>query len=453
LEVTTQPLENCEVLVTVNLDQAQTERLLKKAAQRISSKARIPGFRPGKAPFNLVVQNFGLEFVQEEVLQGEIDSLYKEALEKVEFEPYGPGQLEEVKWDPLRITVRVPTLPEVELGNYRDMRLEHSTVEVGEEEVERALAELQASYAEWRAVERPARFGDRVTCDIQGYMDGELVADDPDTSLLLEEPDPDAHGVGISEHIVGMTVGQEKEFTLKYPAHADYEEWAGKEEQIHLELLLVEEGIVPPLDDDLAQLMGDFDTLEELRGSLRQRLQDEARREADTRLAEEALTKIIENAERIAYPPLMLEEEMDNALEERDRRLKREDFSLEAWLKVEGKTEEEFRQEMRPLVEGRLRRGLVISRLAQLERLTVGREEVARQMTALTMAAGEQGPELQEALTTPEGFRLMVNNTMISKVKERLAAIVKGEAPPLDEEGEEEETEQEEPTEATEEAV
>jgi trigger factor len=432
LEVKTEPLENCEVLMTMELDQAQNDRLLKEAARRISRKAKIPGFRPGKAPFNVVVQRFGLEVVQEEALE-EIDSLYKEALEELALEPYGPGQLEEVGWDPLKITVRIPTPPEIELGGYRDMRLEYPAIEVDEEEVERALEELQANHTDWQPVGRPAQIGDRITCDVEGYVDGELVLDREGANFLLVERDPNSHGVSISEHVVGMTVDQEREFTLEYPDHPDNEELAGKEMQVYLQLLLVEEGIFPPLDDDLAQIMGDFDTLEELRDSIRQRLQDKAEREADEQLVEEALEKIVENAERIAYPPLMLEEEIDAVLEEHDRRLQRENFSLEAWLKVEGKTEEEFRQEMQPVAEQRLPRALVISKLADLEKLELDPDEIAQRMARLTIAAGEQGPEMREMLQTPEGFHYLMNSAMIDKVKERLVAIVKGQAPSLDE--------------------
>jgi trigger factor len=439
LEIKTEPLENCEVLMTMELDPKQTDQLLKKAARRISRKVQVPGFRPGKAPFNVVVQRFGLEAVQEEALE-EIDFLYKEALEKVEFEPSGPGQLEEVlEWAPLKIAVRIPVQPEVELGSYRDLRLQYPAVEVDEEKVEQTLKELQAKHTDWQAVERPAQMGDRATCAVQEYADGELVVDDPEASLLLAEGEPVSHIADISTHIVGMTVGQEKEFTLQYPDHADYEDLAGEEVEVHLRLFQVEEGTVPPLDDDLAQLTGDFDTLQELRDSVRQQLRDEAQREADNRLGEEALEKVIENAERLAYPPLMLEEEIDNVLEEHDRRLQRDNFSLEAWLKVEGKTEEEFRQEMRPVAEQRLRRSLVIVRLAELEKLKVSPEEVAQRMTALVIAAGEQGPALQEALATPEGLRLMMGNAMTAKVKGRLAAIARGEAPALDELDEEEE--------------
>lgn len=432
MEIKTEPLENCEVRLTVELDRDQTDKLLKKAARRLSRRVQIPGFRPGKAPFDAVVRRVGLEVIQEEALE-DLDPLLKNALKETEIAPYGPGDLEEVEWEPLKISLRVPTQPEVDLGSYRDLRLESPAVEVSEEDVELALKEIQDSQTEWKPVERPAQIGDRVTCQLEGYVDGELEIEDPEATFLLIEKDTESHILGISQNVAGMTTGQDKEFTIQYPDSPDYWELAGKEVQMHLKLNLVEEGTVPPLDDDLAGLVGDFDTLDNLRDSLRQRLLEESKNRADQRLAEEALKKVIEGATKISYPSVMLEEEIDSILKEHDQRLRRDDFSLEAWLKVEGKTEEDFRKEMQPVGERRLRRTLVIGELARQEKLMVKTEEMAQRISSLIISAGEQAKEMEGALTSPDGLQFVAGSLQVEKVKDRLVAIVKGEAPSLEE--------------------
>ena len=113
LNVTTDPLENCEVLMTVEVDEKQTDNLLKTAAGRISRQVRIPGFRPGKAPYRVIVQRFGEDVVRNEALEDLSKSVFEQALKQTDVEPYAPASLEDVSWDPLVMKVRVPVAPVV----------------------------------------------------------------------------------------------------------------------------------------------------------------------------------------------------------------------------------------------------------------------------------------------------------------------------------------------------
>ena len=143
MKVTTEELERCEVLLTVEIEPDQQQNLLKKAAQRISREVKIPGFRPGKAPFNVVVRRFGIEAMQSEALEHSVEDMVKESMAEVNLVPYAQIQLDGVEWDPsLKIKIRVPTRPVVELGDYRETRLEAKTVEVTDQDVEDALKRL-----------------------------------------------------------------------------------------------------------------------------------------------------------------------------------------------------------------------------------------------------------------------------------------------------------------------
>jgi trigger factor len=443
LNVTTEPLENCEVLMTVEVDEKQTDKLLKAAAGRISRQVRIPGFRPGKAPYRVIIQRFGEEVVRDEAMEDLSEAVFKQALEQTELEPYAPASLEDVSWDPLVMKVRVPVPPVVELGDYRAMRIDAEPVEVGETEVDEALQELQDEYATWNPVERPAQLGDLVTMAVTEQSGAEILAQNESVEYELTQPDEDDTGPDLTTPLIGLAAGEEKEFNATYPEAFSDPRYAGQEVTVSVKVHGVKEKELYPLDDDFAQTVGDFDTLEQLTEKLTEDIRRRKEREADNELGEQALVQLIESAERIEWPKALEEEEIDQALEEQDRRLQENGLSLDTYLSMQKKTREELREEYRPAVQERLRRSLVLSKLVELENLRVAGHEVTDRIDRMSMLAGERGAELREALTTPDSLRYIANDLLTSKARERLVQIVRGEVEEETGEEDEEETEQE----------
>jgi trigger factor len=426
-------------MMTVEVDEQQTDKLLKAAARRIAGQVRIPGFRPGKAPYRLIVQRFGEDVVREEALEDLSKSVFEQALKQADVEPYAPAQLEDVSWDPLMMKVRVPVAPVVELGEYRAMRMEVEPVEVSEAELNEALEKLQDEYATWNPVERPAQLGDLMTMSVKERVGDETLAENENIEFELAEVDEDSESPDLTTPLIGLSAGEENEFSVTYPESVRDPRYAGKEVSVSVEVYSVKEKEVYPLDNDFAQTVGDFDTLEELKEKLTEDIGRRKQREADNELGEEALQQLIENAERIEWPKALEEDEIDQALEEQDRRLQGSGLSLDTYLSMQKQTREEFREDLRDAVEERLQRSLVISKLVELENLSVEGHELTDQIDRMSMMAGERGAELREALTTPDGLRRVASDLLASKVMERLVQIVKGEA---EDEGEiEEETE------------
>ena len=428
LNVTTEPLENCEVLMTVEVDEQQTEKLLKTAAQRISRQIKIPGFRPGKAPYRLLVQRVGEETVREEALEDLSQSIFKQALEQADLEPYAQASLEDVSWEPLVMKVRVPTAPVVELGDYRSLRLEPEVVEVTEEEVGDALEDLRQQYAVWNPVERPAQLGDLVTMAVKEHSGDQLLAENESVEYELKPAEEGEAGPDLTTPLIGLSAGEEKEFTVTYPQTVDDPRYAGKDITISVNVYAVKEKELYPLDDDFAQTVGDFDTLEEFKEKLRGDIREEKQRQADRKLAEEALKQVIEDAERVEWPKVLEEEEIDHALEDQDQRLQGEGLSLDTYLSMQKKTREALREEFRPATQERLRRSLVMGKLADLEHLSIAGHEITGQIDRLSLLAGERSQEMREALATPDNIQHVVSDLLAAKVRERLVKIVKGEA-------------------------
>ncbi|NDJ76834.1 MAG: trigger factor family protein, partial [Chloroflexi bacterium] len=168
LDIQTEHLENHTTRLTVTVDDERVQKAMRQAARQIAKKARIPGFRPGKAPFNVVLNLYGPDYVLNEALDKLGNDVYREALDAAELEPYAPGSLEKV--DPetesgLQLTFIVPKVPTVELGDYRDIRLEQEVEEITDEMVNDAMESLREGQAVIEPVERPIAIGDQVVLE------------------------------------------------------------------------------------------------------------------------------------------------------------------------------------------------------------------------------------------------------------------------------------------------
>jgi trigger factor len=263
VKVTTEQLEHCESLLTLELDPKDEQELLKKAAQRIARDVNIPGFRRGKAPYSTIVRRFGLEVIQQEAMEKMADKLLKDGLKQADIEPYGQIQLDGVSWDPLVIKLRVPTQPKVELGDYRAIRLDAEPVEVTDEDAENSLKRLLEQVATWSPVERPAELGDLISMTITEQAGETVLVENEAVEFELTEPstDGDANQIDLTTPLLGLSAGESKTFTVKYPDDFKNVDFAGKEITITADVSGVKVKELDPLDDDFAKQVSDFETL------------------------------------------------------------------------------------------------------------------------------------------------------------------------------------------------
>ena len=398
MKVETERLENCRMALTIEIDEERARRARRNIARRISRQAKIPGFRPGKAPYSVVARYFGKEVLSKEVLDELGDAVYEEALDQAGLEPFGQAQFTDYETDPMVLKLVVPLAPVIELGDYQQLRLEPEEATAMEEKINEALNRIQEQNALWEPVERPAQWGDMAMLDIEGTVKGEMVIGNEGRELILEADSPYPLP-GFGEELLGMTVNEQREFTLTYSEEFENDYLAGQQAHFTVSLQDLKEKLVPGIDDDLARTVGSYETLEELKAELRRELQAKAEQEFSHR----ALVALVERSE-IEFPPMMLEKEIDNWLEELDRTLKQQNLNLENYLKMRKLTEEELRQEVSPQVEERLKRSLALGKFVELEGLDTesGRVEKALEHLA-AIARGElEEEEKEEVQPSPE---------------------------------------------------
>lgn len=431
MNITTEELERCEVLLTLQLEPGQEQDLLQKAARRISRQVKIPGFRPGKAPFNTVVRRFGLEAIQAEAMESSVEELVKKALADVDITPYAQIQLDSVSWEPLTIKLKIPTAPRVELGAYRDIRLDGKTAEVTDEDVEQTLKNLQERNATWNPVERPAQLGDLVSMSVV-EKEGETVLGEQESveyELVALDDEQKSKQPDLTTPLLGLSAGESKTFTVTYPEDYRDKNYAGKEITFGVEVSSIKEKELDPLDDDFARLVSDHETLDELKAEVRETIRQQRQRQLDYELGSQALDKVLEDAEKIEWPQVLEDESVEDEIEGLEQQLKRTGLTLDNYLQMQHKTRDELTEEIRQQVIDRLRRNLALARIAELEGLDVSNTEVLQQ--AKTIADMSRGGEQvwRNILASEAQQRALASDLLVNKALYQLAAVARGEAP------------------------
>ncbi len=426
MKVDAERIENCQAVLTIEVEQERVGEALRQASRRISKRTTIPGFRAGKAPYHLVERTVGKERLFDEALEELGPQVYQEALAQSDLQPIGQAQLEVVEREPLVLKMTVPLEPEVDLRDYRLLRVEGKEVKVEEEEVEKVLTALREDHGEWTPVERPVKDGDLLTLDIEGTSGGQRLIEVKEGEYV-EKVGSGLPIPGFPEMIEGMKSGEEKDLSLVCPADHPNEELAGKKIDFLVRLHGVKEKILPPLDDEFAKMVGDFESLEKLREQIKSLLQTQGETKERERVANEMLAQMTEKA-KIEYPPFLLQRELDSLREDYSQALAQQGFTLDRYLQITKQSEEEFTKELRPRAEERLKRSLILRRFMEEEGVSVQEEEVEEEMEEIAGSYGDQAQAVKQALLSPEPQRALRSRLFTRKALERLVEIAT--APP-----------------------
>lgn len=422
--------------MTVEVPEDRVRPALQAAARQLSKRYPVAGFRPGKAPFEHVVRQFGERAVYEAAIDDLGQKVYAEALDQAEIEAYGPGSLEDMQLKPMVLKFTVPLKPEVELGEYRALRVPYEAPAVADDEVQRVLDNLRERQAVLEPVDRAAAMGDVLTADLNAFVNeglnpSDFLMTDKDVAVQLDA-NTDWPMPGFAAQVLGLTAGATKKFDLTFAE--DYANDSLRGQTAHFEVTVkeVKSRTLPEWNDDLAKEVGEFQTLDELRTRVRADLEQQAKRAADRTYADKVLDQLAGQA-ALKYPPVLLEQEVDDLLEDLDNRLREQRLTLDDYLKIENKTRDQLREEYRPRAEARLKRALILGRIVDHERLAVPPEEVQGELDRMALVLGSQGGQsgqVREYLNTDRARQSVTVDLLTNKAVERLVAIAKGEPVP-----------------------
>jgi trigger factor len=430
MQTTVSELPDSRARVEVEVAAKDVERATSRAARAMAREMRMPGFRSGKAPPSLVIQRLGFGPVLQEAIRDALPEWYERALLDSGVSPIGDPSIElvstpESEGEPLEFKFEVGVRPPAKLGEYKGLEVGRAEKEVPDEVVDREVERVREGFARLEPVQRAAGEGDSVLIDFEGLIDGTAFeggkADDYLLSLgsgqLIE---------GFEEQLVGAGAGAERKVEVSFPADYHAENLAGKDAVFEVEVKEVREKVLPELDDDFASEASEFDTLEELREDIREKVGAalESRAEEDFRIA--AIDAAV-NAATVDVPADLVTARASERWERMERQLAGRGMDPNTFLQMQGKTREELIEESKPDAERELKREAVVTAIAEAEEIEVSEEEL---IEALEHSA-------EHERTTPEKLlERLRDNGRDSMVREDIRArkaieLVAEEAKPI----------------------
>jgi len=433
LKINTEEIADREVVLTLEPEPERVEKAVRRVARTVAKRIKIPGFRPGKAPFQIVERTVGREYLLDKAASEMASELYKEALDEKGLEPYAPADLQILSLDPMSLKVTVALSPEVDLGDYRAIRVEpEDEVVVTDEQVDESLQEVQERLSEWDPVERAVQMGDQIVVDIMGTKDDDVIFDEEEQELVLTE---DVSPPGFSEQLLGMEPEESKQFSCTYPDDFPDEDLRGQEIAFKATLHGVREKQVPVLDDELARSAGDYETLEDLKRALRDGIQQRLEEEARSRLTERVVNVLVEQAS-VTYPAAALKDEIDDMIASYEKRLKSQGFTLEGYLNMTGKTSDALREEFESGAKERLVRSLVLAELVKAEGIKVEGDDLEEEIGRIASTYGDKASVVKRALTQKGALSSIASDLYSKKAIDRLIAIATGQGEAAESDGE-----------------
>ena len=407
-----------QVQLVVEFDAELLEKYSRRAARKISQGAKIPGFRPGKAPYDVIKRVYGEDYIQQQAVELLIDDQYAEVLKEAGIDPSGPGNLEEIiSVNPPKFSFIVPLMPVVELCDYKSIQQEYNPEPISEEEVEKFIKNIRTNFAASEPVDRPVEEGDLVYAILSGKLTNPDENEDPD--VIKENPSqfvvggsdfqPDNYPYeGFSKELLGLSEGDEKTIQYTYPDDSPLEKLKGKSVEFQVKVQSIKVLVLPDMDDDFAGQVGPYETVEQMMEQVREQLEQRKNQDYDEKYYSELIDEKIVKESTVKYPPHMLQEEIDHVLEEIKDNLAQQSMDLDTLLKIQKKDLETFiEEEVRPSAEMKLTRALVLEEIAKNEKLELDRGELENAV-AQTMMQLQQMPGFEE-YKPAQKFRSLTN--------------------------------------------
>lgn len=423
MKVTAERLPESQMLLTIEADPAEMEAARAKAVKHLAAKVLIPGFRRGKTPPQLIERFLGKDKVLEEATEDLVPELYKQALEQQQLEPVDQPTLELVSADPLKVKVTVPLKPSTTLGDYSKIDVAEDKVEVPELEVVRGVEALRVKQAPWQPFDnRPVHFGDMLTLKGQGRANGSKFFDEESSEYLLL-PDNPTPVPGFARQLEGLLPGSSKEFSLAFPPNDPRKELAGKTYSFQITVVEAKEKVLPALDDEFAKAAG-FESLAALRDKVTADVRAQVDAGAKARFEEKVVDAVVAQA-KIEYPPSMVEREVDRLLQDEVDQLRQGRVSLDDYLQSMKKTVDQYRAQLRAPAEQRLKRALVLSKVAETEDIKVTSVEVDAEVHSMTERAGDQSGQAEKVFNSPQVRDVLEQRMVVRKTVEKLVEKVR----------------------------
>ena len=422
MKITQDEVVERQTTLHIELDDEDIDPYLQRAYSRVVQNVNIPGFRKGKAPRSIIEQYFGRESLLNEILDSMLPELTGKAITEEDIDAVGMPSIDLEGLDPFQFSAVVPLKPDINLGEYKSIRVEKETPSLPDDAIDERIEQLRLSVASWEPVDRTVQTGDMVSTQIKGTLDDEVILDESDAVYLVNE-DIGRPFPGFSDKLVGLESDEPSSFDLDIPEDFQDENLAAKNISFEVNIKDIKERVLPELDDAFAQSIGEgYESLEDLREEVDKSIINEAETEASRAHRENVIQALLESA-TVELPPLLIEHESTHMVEEQERMVTQANMVLDDYLTSIGKTRTELEEESRNEAIGRLTRSFVLSALADEENIDISDDEITERIEELFSNSDEEKPDSSQ---TAEMMDYMRRSMRMEQTMTRLEDIAEG---------------------------
>ncbi|MDI9477274.1 MAG: trigger factor [Bacillota bacterium] len=424
MEVAKEVLEGNKVKLKVEIEKERVNDALDKAYKKVVKDVSLPGFRKGRVPRHILEARYGKEVLHSDAFDFLVPQAYMEAVKAAEIEPIDQPEIEDfyiAENEPATFTAIVQVKPEVELGQYTDLGIEKDQVNLSDDEIEEVLKRQQEQHAYLETVDRDTvEEGDFAIIDFTGFLDGEEFPGGSAEEYTLEI----GSGYfipGFEDQLVGQKVGEEVEVKVTFPEDYQAENLAGKDAVFKVNIKELKVKKVPELNDDFAREAGEFESLDELKEDIKEKLLKQKEDQVQREYEEKILEKISDNA-TVDVPEVLVNNELDMMLQNMNYSLSQQGVNIEQYFAFMGIDPEDWRKDNWEMAEKRAKINLVLEAVAKKEGIEVSDEEIDKRIEEMTEGS-EQKPEQFKAFLMASGqLDGLVHSMLIGKVYDFLMA-------------------------------
>ena len=400
MSVQVEKLEKNMAKLTVEVPAENVEKAIQGAYNKMKKSINIPGFRKGKAPRQLIEKMYGKEVFYNDAIDAMLPSAYSDAVEECGEEIVSHPQIDVVQIEsgkPFVFTATVAVKPAVELGEYKGIQVEKTPIEVKDEEIEAQITkEREANSRTVTVDDRAVAQGDIVTLDFEGFVDGVAFeggkGENYDLTIGSNTFIP-----GFEDQLVGAEIGKELDVNVTFPEEYGAKELAGKAAVFKCKVNGIKVKELPAVDDEFAQEVSEFDTLDEYKADIKAKLLKEKEDEAARAKEDAVIGKIIEGA-KMEIPDAMVEYQTRQMLDEFAQRIQSQGISLDQYFQFTGLTEEKYMEEMKPRALQNIQSRLVLEAVAQAENLVAEEADIEEEIKKMADMYKMEADKIKELL-------------------------------------------------------
>lgn len=401
MNVTTEKIENHKVVLTIEVPAEELDKGIKAACKSLANRVNIPGFRKGKAPRRILEMNIGKEAILDEAFERVAQKAFEEALKQENLDPVDRPQVDAVTLEEGKDVVFKATItpvPEVTLGEYKGLKVAKDAVEVKDEQVEEQVKNILNHHAKMVDAEEGATVAndDFITLDFKGEVDGVAFAGGEGKDYPLQIG---SHSFidTFEDQLVGLKVGEEKDVNVTFPEEYHAKDLAGKAAVFHCKINSIKHKEMPELTDEFVKASTSYESIEDMKAKLRENIEKNAQREADTKRRNEILKQATDNI-TVDIPEVMVENRVSNMIQELSVNLENQGMNLDAYLKYANMDMAKLREQYKESAAIAVKTDLMLDAVAKAEDIKVENADINAEIALLAATYGTTPQEVSKII-------------------------------------------------------